>query len=176
MPSRVFRIVNGDGTFLWSHSSVVEFLWCCKIVRFCPRACYLRSFIYLCLIIVQSTLYPTLISKSHYIFKNATSAFSVKDATLIGWDHILDVNECIFSTMSFKHFKSLLNEVSKNESFTLRVLNLVANVGIVLFEQIHNWKDLTIVWHESFSNSITASNKWLQDFKSNCNNFWIASV
>ena len=40
------------------------------------------------------------------------SASSVEDATLIGWDHVLDVDEGILSSVGFEHFEGLLDEVS----------------------------------------------------------------
>jgi len=76
----------------------------------------------------------------------------------------------------FKQLKGLLNEITKVVSFSLRVINLVAHVQVLGFEEVHDWKNLSVVWHKSFSNCITACNKSLQDFKGNSNNLGVTSV
>ena len=40
------------------------------------------------------------------------SICSVEDATFISWNHILDIDEGVFSSVGFEHLESLLNEVS----------------------------------------------------------------
>ena len=49
--------------------------------------------------------------------------------------------------MSLEHFKSALNEVAHVEAFALGVVNLVSDVGVALFEEVHYWKNLSVVWN-----------------------------
>jgi hypothetical protein len=106
----------------------------------------------------------------------SSKLYSVEDAALVGWDHVLDVDECILSSVSFEHFKCLLDKVSKNEALALRVLNLVAQVGVALLEKVHHWQDLSVVRHKSLADGVTAGNQGLQNLKSNSDNLWVASV
>ena len=50
-------------------------------------------------------------------------------AAFIGWDHILDVDVSILTTMLFKQFKSLLYQVTDILSLSLTVVNLISNVS-----------------------------------------------
>ena len=106
----------------------------------------------------------------------SSKLYSVEDAALVGWDHVLDVDECILSSVSFEHFKCLLDKVSKNEALALRVLNLVAQVGVALLEKVHNGQDLSVVWHEGFSDSVTAGHESLQNLQGDGNDLWVAGV
>lgn len=78
--------------------------------------------------------------------------------------------------MGLEHFEGLLDEVSKHESLTLGVLNLVAQVAVALLEEIHNGEDLTVVGDEGFADSVTAGHEGLQDLKGNSNNLGVAGV
>ena len=64
--------------------------------------------------------------------------------------------------MDLKHFKSLLDQVSKILSLPLAVVNFITKVVIANFEKIQNWQDLTIVRNEGFSNSVRTGDKGLQ--------------
>jgi len=55
---------------------------------------------------------------------------SVKYTALISGDHILNVNESIFSSMDLEHFESLLDQVTQVETFPLAVVDLIAQVLI----------------------------------------------
>ena len=78
--------------------------------------------------------------------------------------------------MHFEKLKGLLNQITQVEALSLTIINLVSNIGILGLEQIHNWQDLSVIWHESFSNSIWACNQSLQDFEANCNVFWVSGI
>ena len=56
------------------------------------------------------------------------SISSVEDTTLISWDHVLDIDESIFSSLSFESLKGSLDKVTQILSLSLRVVNLVAQV------------------------------------------------
>lgn len=78
--------------------------------------------------------------------------------------------------MLFKQLKSELDQISQVAHFSLTVVNSITYVGILCFEQIQNRKNLSVIWHKSFTDSIRASNQLLQDFQSNCNYFWISCI
>jgi len=76
----------------------------------------------------------------------------------------------------FEKLKGLLDEISQVEAFSLAVVDLISNVGILGLEKVHDWEDLSVIWHKSFTNGIRACNKSLQDFEANCDVFWISGV
>jgi len=51
---------------------------------------------------------------------------SVENAAFESWDHILNVNKGIFSSMNFEHFKCLLDQISKIKALSLAVVNFVS--------------------------------------------------
>ena len=53
---------------------------------------------------------------------------SVEDTTLIGWDHILDVNESVLSSVLLEELEGSLDEVSQVLALPLCVVNLVSKV------------------------------------------------
>ena len=59
---------------------------------------------------------------------------SVKDARLIGGDHVLDVDEGVLATVLLEHLKGALAEFSQVLALPLAVVNTVANVLFVVFE------------------------------------------
>ena len=101
---------------------------------------------------------------------------SVEDAALVGWDHVLDVDERIFTAVGLEHFESVLNQVAHVEAFTLGVVNLVAEVVVALLEQVHDGQDLSVVWHESFADGVTAGNERLQNLQGDGDDLGIAGV
>lgn len=60
--------------------------------------------------------------------------------------------------MDFEHFKSLLNKITKVGSFSLAVINLVTKVLVFNLEEIHHWKDLSIIGDEGLTNGVGAGN------------------
>jgi hypothetical protein len=50
-----------------------------------------------------------------------------------------------------------LDKIAQNQTFSLRILDLVANVCVVLLKQVHYWQNLAVVRYEGFTDSITAS-------------------
>ena len=82
---------------------------------------------------------------------------SIQNATFISRNHVLNVDECIFSTVSLEYLQGLLDKIAQNQTFSLRILDLVANVCVVLLKQVHYWQNLAVVGYEGFTDSITAS-------------------
>lgn len=58
----------------------------------------------------------------------------------------------------------------------MRIINLISKVLVLGLHQVEDWKNLPVVWNESFSNSVTALDKGLKDFESYSNDFWVSSV
>lgn len=78
--------------------------------------------------------------------------------------------------MGLEHLQSLLDQVSEDESFTLGVLNLVAQVAVALLEEVHDGEDLTVVGDECLTDGIAAGNEGLQDLEGNSDNLGVAGV
>ena len=101
---------------------------------------------------------------------------SVQHAALISWDHVLNVDECIFTSVDLEKFKRCLDEFTQVLSFSLAVVNLVSHVSVLCLHEVEDWQNLAVVWHQGFSNGVRAGNEGLQDLKSDCNNLNIACV
>jgi len=93
------------------------------------------------------------------------SDYSVEDATLVGWDHVLDIDESVLTSVGLEKLKSLLNKVSQILSLSLSVVDLVSQVLVTCLEQVHHWENLSVVWHEGFANGVRANDEGLQDFE-----------
>jgi len=101
---------------------------------------------------------------------------SVEYTTLIGRDHIFNVNESIFSSMDFEHFKSLLDQISQVLPLSLAVVDLVSEVLIFNFEEVEHRQDLSVVGNEGLANGVRAGDEGLQDFQSDGDDFWVSGV
>ena len=84
------------------------------------------------------------------------SSFSVEDAALICGDHVLNVNESIFTAVYFEHLECLLDQVTEVSCFALAVIYLVTEVLVLDLEKVKNWENLTIVGYEGFTDSVGA--------------------
>jgi hypothetical protein len=78
--------------------------------------------------------------------------------------------------MHFKKLKRVLNQISKIVSFPLRIVDLVAHVQVLGFEKVHDWQNLSVVWHKSLSNGVRAGDQGLHNLESNCDDFWVTGV
>ena len=78
--------------------------------------------------------------------------------------------------MGFKHLEGLLDEVSEDKSLALGVLDFVAQVAVVLLEEVHHWEDLTVVRHEGLTDSVTAGHEGLQDLQGDGDDLRVAGV
>ena len=86
---------------------------------------------------------------------------SVEDAALIGGDHILDINEGVFSSVDLEKLESRLDEVSKVLALSLAVVDLVSKVVVANLEQVQHGEDLTVVGYKSLSYGVTAGDESL---------------
>lgn len=78
--------------------------------------------------------------------------------------------------MHFEQLKGLLDQVTQVVSFSLTIINFVTKVRVFGLEQVHDWQNLSVIWHQSFSNGVRAGYKCLQDFQGNGNNLWVSCV
>ena len=56
----------------------------------------------------------------------STLLCSVQHAALITRDHILDIDECILTSVLLEHFEGCLDQVTKVATLSLTVVNLVS--------------------------------------------------
>jgi hypothetical protein len=75
-----------------------------------------------------------------------------------------------------EQLKGLLDEITQVEAFSLAVIDLVTDVGVLGLEQVHDWKNLSVVWYECLTNGIRACNQCLQNLQANGDVFWVSCV
>ncbi len=109
-------------------------------------------------------------------FWRGLASCSVEHAALVGWDHVLDVDESVIAAVNLEHFERCRDHIAKVVSLALSIVDLVSLVQILSLEQVHDWQDLTVVGHQSFTNRLTGLNESLKDAKGSCNNFGVARV
>lgn len=78
--------------------------------------------------------------------------------------------------MCLEHLECLHDEVTKVLSLALAVVDGITLVQVLGLEQVHDWQDLTVVWHKGLTDGITALDKRLQDVESSGNNLGITGV
>ena len=78
--------------------------------------------------------------------------------------------------MCLEHLEGLHDEVAKVLSLALAVVDGITLVQVLGLEQVHDWQDLTVVWHKGLTDGITALDKRLQDVESSGNNLGITGV
>ena len=101
---------------------------------------------------------------------------SVEHTALVGGDHVLNVNECIISAVRLEQLECLHDEIAKVLTLALTVVNLVALVQVLGLEQVHDWQDLAVVWHQGFSDGVAARDQLLQDMQSSRNDVAVTGV
>lgn len=101
---------------------------------------------------------------------------SVEDATFIGGDHVLDVDEGVFTTMLLEEFESGLDEVTQVLGFALGVVDLVSEVLVLGLEEVEDGEDLSVVGYKGFSNSVGAEDEVLENLKGHLDDLNVAGV
>ena len=91
---------------------------------------------------------------------------SIENARFVSWYHVLDVNEGVLTSMNLECLKSLLDNITQILAFSLTVVNLIANIGILGLEQIHDWQNLPVVRNQSFTDVLTTSDQGLDNLQS----------
>ena len=61
-------------------------------------------------------------------------------------------------------------------SLSLAVVDLVAQVLVLDFEEVEDREDLSVVGHESLANGVRASDECLQDLQGDGDDFWVSGV
>jgi len=70
----------------------------------------------------------------------------------------------------------LLDQVAQVQALPLAVVNLIANVGVTLLEEVHHGQYLSVVRNQGFSDSVGAGHECLQDFEGDGDDFTVTSV
>ena len=78
--------------------------------------------------------------------------------------------------MHLEKFEGLLDQVTKVVGLSLAIINFVTQVVVTCFEKVHDWQNLSVIWHESLTNGIRTGDETLQNLKSDGNNLWISGV
>ena len=79
---------------------------------------------------------------------------SCENTALISRNHILNVNERIFSSMYLKQFKRLLNQISQISRLSLTIINFIAHILVLHTEKVKDRKDLPVIGHKSLTDRI----------------------
>lgn len=69
-----------------------------------------------------------------------------------------------------------MDEVSENDLLSLRVVDVVTQVSIIIFEDVENWENLSVVGDQGFTNHISTQDKSLESFEHNSDNIWLSGV
>ena len=101
---------------------------------------------------------------------------SVKDAALVGRDHVLDVNEGVVATVLLEKFQSGHDQVAEVGGLALLVVDLVTEVVVLCLEQVHDGQDLAVVGHEGLADGVAARDESLQDVEGRRDDFLVARV
>lgn len=70
---------------------------------------------------------------------------SVQHTALIGRDHVFNIDEGILTTMDFKVFEGLLDQVSQVLTLSLAIVDLVTHVLVLYLEQVQHRQYLSVV-------------------------------
>ena len=79
---------------------------------------------------------------------------SCENTALISRNHILNVNERIFSSMYLKQFKRLLNQISQIGRLPLTIINFIAHILVLHTEKVKDRNDLPVIGHKSLTDRI----------------------
>mmetsp|Transcript_30680 Transcript_30680/g.102074 ORF Transcript_30680/g.102074 Transcript_30680/m.102074 type:complete len:300 (-) Transcript_30680:191-1090(-) len=103
-------------------------------------------------------------------------ADSPDNRALVCGDHVLDVDERIFTTMNLQHLKGLCDNAAKIHVLALVVIDLVTNVEIVVNEDVEHRQELPEVGHQSFADHVTGHHQGLEDLQHGANNDRVPGV
>lgn len=56
------------------------------------------------------------------------------------------------------------------------VFDLVADAAVAVSENVENWQDLAIIWHQGFSDHLSGKDQFLNNFKHGGDYFRVAGV
>ena len=101
---------------------------------------------------------------------------SVENTALVGGYHVLDVDECVFSTGLLEEFEGFADEVAQVESFALAVLYLVAYVGVVIPENVQDGQNLPIVRHQGLPDHLPRQHQLLDHLQHRSDDLGVPGV
>ena len=78
--------------------------------------------------------------------------------------------------MRLEQLECLHDEVAKVLSLALAVVDRVTLIQVLGLEQVHDRQDLTVVWHQGFTDRVTAKDELLQDMQSGSNDIRVTGV
>ena len=78
--------------------------------------------------------------------------------------------------MCLEELESLDNQVAKVLSLALTVVDSITLVQVLGLEEIHDWENLTVVWHEGLTDGVAAEDEVLQDVEGGGNDGGVTSV
>ena len=78
--------------------------------------------------------------------------------------------------MLLEHFEGSLDQVTKVHLLPLAVHDGVADVLVVLFEQVEDGQDLTVVGHECLTDGLGAEDERLEDLEGDHDNLGVTGV
>merc|ERR1712018_619394 len=82
----------------------------------------------------------------------------------VGGNHVLDVDEGIWSASFFQYFQSFLDQITHILVEPLMVVNGITNIQILVLENVENRKELSVIRHQSLSNKVSRSRQLLKCF------------
>jgi len=100
----------------------------------------------------------------------------VQQARFVGWDHVFNVDERVWPTVSLKCFQSFVDEITNVLSLLLPVVNAITAVKVLYFENVEYWEDLPVVWHKRFADELARVYQLLQDLQSDADNLVVSRV
>lgn len=89
---------------------------------------------------------------------------SVEDTALISGDHVLDIDEGVFSTCLLEELQSFADQIAEVQSLALTVLHFVATVDVTISEDVEDGQYLSIVGHQCLANHLSAQDEFLDYF------------
>jgi len=78
--------------------------------------------------------------------------------------------------VGLEHLEGLLDEVADVEALALRVVNLVAKVGVVHLQEVHHGEDLAVVGDEGLADGVGAGHEGLEDFQGDGDDLGVTGV
>jgi hypothetical protein len=75
-----------------------------------------------------------------------------------------------------QEFQGLSDEVPQIKSLSLAVFDLVPDARVIVAEDVENWQNLTVVWHQCLADHLSRKDQFLDDFEHGCDDFGVAGV
>ena len=80
-------------------------------------------------------------------------------ATLVGGDHVLDVDEGVLAAVNLEHLQHRVNQIPQAVVLALAVVHGVTQVVVLRFEDVEDGQDLSVVRHQRFANHVSGQDQ-----------------